>query len=102
VLLIEYPIIWNGNKYTKLNEVYIPVLNEFIDNENKKKAYNFISQISNKRVPDFEESIIFENNIWTNDPRIEYKSIEDCVKFIEPTITYLSSIIIDFICILPA
>ena len=81
-ILLEYPIIWNGNNYKKIAEVYIPKINIYDENL-KEKAYNFISHLYNNRVPSYEESIIIEKWLWEDDKRIECKTIENCVKIIE-------------------
>jgi len=49
----------------------------------KKKVYNYISDLNNKRVPSFKESIIFEKIIWKNDSRIKFKDLENCIKIID-------------------
>ena len=49
----------------------------------KKKVYNYISDLNNKRVPSFKESIIFEKIIWKNDSRIKFKNLENCIKIID-------------------
>ena len=85
-ILIEYPIIWDGSKYKKLTEVYIPLLNDYNENnndENKRKEYNFISQLYDNRVPSYDDSISFEGRIWDNDSRIEYKNLKNCVETVE-------------------
>ena len=82
-ILLENPIIFNGNEYKKLTEVYIPKLSYYNQEKIKINAYTFISQLHNKKVPNYEESIIIDKWIWKNDPRIIYKDIEDCAKIVQ-------------------
>ena len=79
-ILLEYPIAWNGEDHKKLTDVFIPVINCYDKEMKKKKAYNYISELNNKRVPSFEESQIFEKIIWKKDSRIIFKDIENCIK----------------------
>ena len=95
-ILFDFPIVWNGKKYFKLNEINLPMIGYYSDIEERKSAYFFISLLNNYKVPTFEESKIFENVIWKNDNRINYVDIEKCVNFIEKmkNISNLSSKII--------
>ena len=79
----EYPIVWNGKEHKKLTEVFIPVINYYDEEIKKKKVYNYISELNNKRVPSFEESKIFEKIIWKNDSKIKFKDLENCIKIID-------------------
>jgi len=94
-ILLEYPIAWNGEDHKKLTDVFIPVINCYDKEMKKKKAYNYISELNNKRVPSFEESQIFEKIIWKKDSRIIFKDIENCIKIIDKckNISNLSDII---------
>ena len=95
-ILLEYPVVWNGNEYIKFTDVFIPIINYDVEDD-KKKAFNIISQLYHGKVPTYEESINIDKNIWKNDPRIKYKNIEDCVKLVaqQENITNLSKLIHD-------
>eukprot|EP00833_Pecoramyces_ruminatium_P012595 jgi/Orpsp1_1/1186627/evm.model.d7180000052101.1 len=95
-ILLEYPVVWNGEEYIKFTDVFIPIIN-YDTEDDKKKAFNIISQLYHGKVPTYEESINIDKNIWKNDPRIKYKNIEDCVKLVtqQENITNLSKLIHD-------
>eukprot|EP00833_Pecoramyces_ruminatium_P016728 jgi/Orpsp1_1/1190760/evm.model.d7180000081067.1 len=77
-ILIKYPIVWNGEKFVKITDIYLPLI-ECYENKNiKKQAYKFICKIYNNKVPTFKESLNFENSIWKNDKRIKYTSMNEC------------------------
>ncbi|KAL6597268.1 hypothetical protein U3516DRAFT_803650 [Neocallimastix sp. 'constans'] len=82
-ILHDYPIVWNGTKYVKLNEVYIPDVKNYKNETNRMKAYGFIYKLYDEKVPTFEKSLNIEQNIWRNDNRIKYVNIEQSVKLIE-------------------
>ena len=82
-IALEYPIVWNGKEHKKLTEVFIPVINNYDEEMKKKKVYNYISELNNKRVPSFEESKIFEKIIWKNDSRIIFKTLVNCFEIID-------------------
>ncbi|KAG4100053.1 hypothetical protein H8356DRAFT_1273554 [Neocallimastix lanati (nom. inval.)] len=82
-ILHDYPIVWNGTKYVKLNEVYIPDVKNYKNETNRMKAYRFIYKLYDEKVPTFEKSLNIEQNIWRNDNRIKYVNIEQSVKLIE-------------------
>ena len=81
-ILFEYPILWDGNKYKKLTDVYIPRINNY-EKSMKRKAYNFISFLYDNKVPSYEESTIIEEWIWEEDERIKFKNIENCAEIVE-------------------
>ncbi|OUM68466.1 hypothetical protein PIROE2DRAFT_3755 [Piromyces sp. E2] len=95
-ILLEYPVVWNGSEYKKFTDVFIPIINYNTEND-KKKAFNIISQLFHSKVPSYDESINIDKNIWKNDARIKYKNIEDCVKLVtqQENITNLSKLIHD-------
>jgi len=66
-----------------LTDIFIPAINCYDQEIKKKKVYNYISELNNKRVPSFEESKIFEKIIWKNDSRIKFKDLENCIKVID-------------------
>jgi hypothetical protein len=78
-----------------LIDVFIPVINCYNQELKKKKVYNYISELNNKRVPSFEESLIFEKIIWKNDSRIKFKDLANCIEIINKckNISNLSKII---------
>jgi hypothetical protein len=80
---LEYPIVWNGKEHKKLIDIFLPAINCYNQELKKKKVYNYISELNNKRVPSFEESLIFEKIIWKNDSRIKFKDLENCIKIID-------------------
>ena len=82
-ILHDYPIVWNGTKYVKLNEVYIPDVKNYKNETNRMKAYGFIYKLYDEKIPTFEKSLNIEQNIWRNDNRIKYVNIEQSVKLIE-------------------
>ncbi|ORY74951.1 hypothetical protein LY90DRAFT_632928 [Neocallimastix californiae] len=82
-ILHDYPIVWNGTKYVKLNEVYIPDVKNYKNRTDRMKAYRFIYKLYDEKVPSFNESLNIEQNIWRNDNRIKYINIEQSVKLIE-------------------
>jgi len=81
-IALEYPIAWNGEEYKKLTEVFTPAINFYDKEIKRKKVYNYISELNNKRVPSFEESLIFEKIIWKNDSRIKFKDIKNCIEIL--------------------
>ncbi|ORX61263.1 hypothetical protein BCR36DRAFT_579284 [Piromyces finnis] len=86
-ILHQHPIVWNGNFYSRLTEVYLPKLSAYYNKEvtkdDTKQAYHFISKLYIGEVPEYEESILIENNIWKKDSRLKFISIEECVCKIE-------------------
>jgi len=78
--LINLPIIWNGEKYIKLIDTSLPKIDEFEDEQDKQKAYNFIAEIFKHKVPSFEETIYLENNIWDNDENLNFVTMKECTK----------------------
>ena len=82
-ILHDYPIVWNGTKYVKLNEVYIPDVKNYKNRTDRMKAYRFIYKLYDEKIPTFEKSLNIEQNIWRNDNRIKYINIEQSVKLIE-------------------
>ena len=81
-ILLQFPIIWDGQKYRKITEIFIPKINSYQNKDDQKKAYDFIAKICNNEVPTFEQSLIFENILW-NDSNIKFIDIKDCTKKIE-------------------
>ena len=81
-ILLNFPIIWNGNKYIKITETFIPKINSYTKKDVQQKAYDFIAKICDNEVPTFEQSLIFENILW-DDNKIKFFDIEDCIKKIE-------------------
>eukprot|EP00833_Pecoramyces_ruminatium_P015499 jgi/Orpsp1_1/1189531/evm.model.d7180000072673.1 len=77
-ILIKYPIVWNGEKFVKITDIYLPMVKYYKQRKVKEKAYKFICKIYNNKVPTFEESLNFENSIWKNDKRIKYTSMNKC------------------------
>ena len=96
-ILINYPIVWNGEKYKKLSEICIPMINSYHDIVEQKKVYDIISILCKNKVPIFEESKNFERSLWSNDKRIHFINLELCYKYIEAlkTITLLENKIND-------
>ena len=82
-ILLNFPIVWNGEQYVKLTEIYLPLTESYEKEDDKKKAYNFISILYENKVPTLRQSKIFEKNLWKNDSRIKCIDIEDCVKKVE-------------------
>ena len=94
-IVLEYPIAWNGKEHKKLTDLLIPSINFYHEEMKKKKVYNYISELNNKRVPSFEESKIFEKIIWRNDSRIIFTNLANCIRIIDKckNISNLSKII---------
>ena len=82
-ILFDFPIVYNGKEYCKLNEINLPIIEGYKEIETQKKVYSFISTICNDNVPTFEESKNFETYVWKNDKRIKYIDIIECLLFIE-------------------
>ncbi|KAG4104427.1 hypothetical protein H8356DRAFT_1369783 [Neocallimastix lanati (nom. inval.)] len=82
-ILINYPIVWNGKQHVKITNVNLPIIGKYEEKSIQKEAYDLISQIYENQVPTFEESINFENHIWPNDERINYITMERCIKYLE-------------------
>jgi len=79
-VLLSYPIFKNGSQYYKISQIYIPNLLKELD---KNQVYDFISQIFNNKVPSYYESIEWEKYLWTDDEKIKFVDIEECVKCID-------------------
>ena len=71
-ILVIFPIVWNGEQYAKLTELYFPLIECYESEDDQNKAYNFISILYNNNVPTLEQSKIFEKALWKNDIRIFY------------------------------
>eukprot|EP00833_Pecoramyces_ruminatium_P011209 jgi/Orpsp1_1/1185241/evm.model.c7180000092897.1 len=79
-ILLSYPVLWNGNQYKKISELYIP--NYSMErNNNKYQIYKFISQLYDE-VPSYEESINIEKYLWNDDNTIDYVDIKKCVELV--------------------
>jgi len=77
-ILLSTPIVYNGEEYIHLKN--LPMINQYHESDIQHEAYHFITRIYDKQVPTLEESIQFERNIWKNDRRIKYITMEECVK----------------------
>ena len=82
-ILITFPIIWKGDHYNKITEIYLPMIGSYHEIDDQKKLYSFIAQLYDDEVPSFEESKNFEKIIWLNDNRIKYIDLPKCIEFIE-------------------
>jgi len=78
-ILIEYPIVWNGQDFIELSNIYLPNVSCY-EIQYRKEAYTLISQFYNHQVPTFEETLNFENNIWKDDNIIKYATMERCIQ----------------------
>jgi len=86
-ILLEYPTVWNGDHYIKLTDVFLPKVyiyhNEDTTKDFTRHAYNLISKLYQGNVPEYDESIIIEKNIWKKDSRLTYIGIKECVDKVE-------------------
>ena len=82
-ILIYFPIVWNGKRYKKLTEIYLPIINNYEEIEEQRRVYSIISILCNNQVPTFEESKNYEKTIWSKDKRLNYINLESCTKYIE-------------------
>ena len=82
-ILLDFPIVWNGKQYKTIKDTYFPNMTYYKNEDDQRKAYNFISQLYNCNIPTFEESKIYEKILWKKDDRIKFIDIEKCTKYIE-------------------
>ncbi|OUM69104.1 hypothetical protein PIROE2DRAFT_2989 [Piromyces sp. E2] len=81
-ILINYPIVWNSKlkQYIKLNEAFLPKVKNYDNIQNQEKAYRYISDVYNNKVPDFNQLNYFEESIFKNIEKLNYITMEECIK----------------------
>jgi len=78
-ILIKYPLVWNGEQHIKLTDIHLPII-KYNNDDIQLQAYNFISQVYEKKVPTYEESIQYKDHIWKEDNRIKYVGMKECTQ----------------------